>query len=185
MQIKLFFTEYFDTIRSRLDDANAEALASFATMLREGQKRGRKAILVGNGGSAAIASHAAVDLTKVAGIRATNFNEASLLTCFANDYSYERWVEKALEFYADPGDVAVLISSSGKSANILNGAHAAKNLGLAVVTFSGFAADNPLRKAGNLNFWVDSTSYNVVEMTHYIWLLAVCDLIVNTRGGAQ
>ena len=56
-------------------------------------RQGRKTILVGNGGSAAIASHVAVDLTKNARIRAINFNEADLITCFANDYGYERWKE--------------------------------------------------------------------------------------------
>ena len=55
----------------------------------------------------------AVDLTKASGIRAVNFNEADLITCFANDYGYEHWVEKALDFYADPKDVVILISSSG------------------------------------------------------------------------
>ena len=49
---------------------------------------------------------------------------------------------------------------------------------LKLVTFTGFAATNPLRQLGDLNLWVDSRAYNIVEMTHQIWLLAVCDLII-------
>jgi D-sedoheptulose 7-phosphate isomerase len=139
---------------------------------------GKKAIFAGNGGSAAIASHCAVDFTKNAGIRSVNFNEADLITCFANDYGYEHWLKKALEFYADSGDVAVLISASGKSPNMVEAGRFARERGLPLVTFTGFGMDNPLKALGEINFWVDSRAYNVVEMTHQIWLLAVCDLII-------
>lgn len=139
---------------------------------------GKKAIFAGNGGSAAIASHCAVDFTKNAGIRCVNFNEADLITCFANDYGYALWLQKALEFYADDGDVVVLISSSGQSPNIVNAAGASRAKGLKVVTLTGFSPDNPLRGLGDLNLWVNSQEYNVVEMTHQTWLLAVCDLII-------
>ena len=44
-----------------------------------------------------------------------NFNESDLLTCFSNDYGYENWVKAALKFYADKGDLIILISSSGNS----------------------------------------------------------------------
>jgi D-sedoheptulose 7-phosphate isomerase len=54
----------------------------------------------------------------------------------------------------------------------------ARAQGYTVVTFTGFVADNPLKMRGNLNFWVDSRAYNIVEMTHQIWLLAVCDLLI-------
>ena len=144
----------------------------------EVKKYGKKVIIAGNGGSAAMASHVAVDFTKQGGIRTVNFNEADLITCFANDYGYEHWVAKAVEFYGDEGDVVILISSSGSSENIVNAAKAAKKLGMTVITFSGFASDNPLKQEGVLNFWLNSKSYNIVESTHQIWLLMVCDLIV-------
>ena len=136
-----------------------------------------KVILVGNGASAAIASHCAVDFMKQAGIRAITFNEPSLLTCFANDYGYEKWVTKAIDYYADPGDVVILISSSGESKNIINGAKHAKARGCKVATFSGFSPRNSLRKIGDVNFWVNSDIYNIVECTHMIWLTSVIDLI--------
>ena len=77
-----------------------------------------------------MSSHCSVDLTKNAGIRSINFNEADLITCFSNDYGYNKWVEKAVEFYADSDDVLVLISSSGKSMNMIKAAEIAKKMGV-------------------------------------------------------
>ena len=148
----------------------------------ETHQSSKKIIIAGNGGSAAMASHVAVDFTKAAGIRAINFNEADLITCFANDYGYENWVAQALEAYADQGELLILISSSGNSQNILNGAKKAKEMGLLVITLSGFLPDNPLRELGNLNLWVDSTEYNIVEMTHHVWLVAIIDYMIETKG---
>ena len=136
-----------------------------------------KIIFVGNGGSAALASHVAVDFTKAAKVRAINFNEADLITCFANDYGYDRWVAEALGAYADLGDLVILISSSGKSPNIINGALKAKQMGLTVVALSGFDKDNPLRKLGDIEMWANSKNYNVVEMTHHIWLLSLVEAL--------
>ncbi len=175
-----FFDSYFNALSTRLRDASADQLGELLQVFVDVRDKGRKVILVGNGGSAAIASHVAVDLTKAARVRAINFNEADLITCFGNDYGYENWMGKALEFYGDSGDVAVIISSSGQSQNVVIGAKTARDLGLHVVTLSGFHSDNPLRALGDLNLWVKSESYNVVETTHQSWLLAVIDRLVET-----
>ena len=55
-----------------------------------------------------------------------NFNEADLITCFSNDYGYDKWIDKTIEFYADKKDILILISSSGKSKNMINACKAAK-----------------------------------------------------------
>ena len=171
--------DYFRRYRQSLFDERAwEQLIRLKNMLLVTKAAGRKVILAGNGGSAAIASHCAVDFTKSAGIRCVNFNEADLITCLANDYGYERWLAKALEFYADNGDLVVLISSSGKSSNMILAAQYALERGLTLVTFTGFSAQNPLKALGQLNLWVNSQAYNIVEMTHQIWLLAVCDMLI-------
>ena len=143
---------------------------------------GEGAVGEGNGGSAAISSHFSVDLTKNAGLRCVNFNEADLITCFANDYGFERWVEKAVDFYGDEGDLLIVISSSGSSENMLNGVKAArKGKFKGIVTLSGFAEDNPLRQLGDINLWINSRAYNFVENTHQVWLLAIVDLIIGSR----
>ncbi len=104
--------------------------------MKVSKKKG-KILIFGNGGSSAIASHVSVDLTKNARIRTVNFNEADLITCFSNDYGYEKWVEKSVDFYADKNDILVLISSSGKSKNMLNACKAAKRKKIKVISFTG------------------------------------------------
>ncbi len=180
-----FFTSYFSTISSAIAEIDLAKLHEVANIFLKASKTGGKIIFVGNGGSAAMSSHLSIDLTKAANIRAINFNEADLLTCFANDYGYEHWVSRALEFYADKNDVVVLISSSGKSQNIINGAAQARNMGLSLVTLSGFNSKNPLRELGHVNFWCDSEAYNVVEMTHHVWLLSIVDFIIHVRPASN
>jgi len=185
MNTSKYFSKYFKTVGQKLNSIDSAQLEKAASMVWAAHKAGKKVIVVGNGGSAAMASHVAVDFTKAAGIRAINFNEADLITCFANDYGYEYWVAKALEAYADLGDLAILISSSGKSLNIVKGAEKAKNIGVSVITVSGFLPGNPLRKLGDLNLWADSSDYNIVEMTHHVWLVAIVDFLIETKELTQ
>ena len=185
MKLPNYFSEYFETIDKKLMSIDFRILEQAAEMIWDTHQSGRKIIVVGNGGSAAMSSHVCVDLTKAASIRAVNFNEADLITCFANDYGYEQWVSKALEAYSDPSDLAILISSSGKSKNIINAAETAKKIKLSVITFSGFLSDNPLRKLGDLNLWLDSPEYNIVEMTHHVWLVAIIDYLIKIKDIKQ
>ena len=174
-----FIREYLNRYqKSLLENDVSDYMISMKKLLLQTRDKGNKVLIAGNGGSAAMASHVSVDLTKQAGIRTVNFNEADLITCFANDYGYENWVAKSIEFYGDEGDVAILISSSGKSKNMLNAAVQADSMEIHVITLTGFEQDNPLRQFGVLNFWVDSRAYNVIENIHQIWLLMVCDLII-------
>ena len=173
-----FFENYFDCIKSKLTDLNISYLKKSAKIITNTNICNGKVIIFGNGGSAAIASHASVDFTKAANIRCVNFNEASILTCFSNDYGYENWVDKALSFYADPNDLVILISSSGASKNIVNGALRARKMNLPIITFSGFSNENPLKKLGDINFWVDSDNYNFIETIHQTWCLSIIDYII-------
>ena len=174
-----FFGKYLDLIEKAIRSVDHSLLRDVADAIMDVSARSKKIILAGNGGSAAMASHVAVDLTKAARIRSINFNEADLLTCFANDYGYENVFEKAVEFYGDEGDLLVLISSSGQSKNVLNAAKKARGMDIGVITLTGFRRDNQLRQMGDFNLWVNSTSYNVVEMTHHIWLVAIVDYIIS------
>ncbi|SVC50976.1 uncharacterized protein METZ01_LOCUS303830 [marine metagenome] len=174
-----FIQEYLNRYqKSLLENDVSDYMISMKKLLLQTRDKGNKVLIAGNGGSAAMASHVSVDLTKQSGIRTVNFNEADLITCFANDYGYENWVAKAIEFYGDEGDVVILISSSGKSPNMINAAIQAKSMNIPVITLTGFEQDNPLRELGELNFWLDSRAYNIIENTHQIWLLMVCDLII-------
>jgi len=175
--------DYFDEIHRAVSTFGIpEELIEIRTLWKSASTSGNKILFAGNGGSAAIASHCAVDLTKNAGLRSITFNEVDLITCFANDYGYSEWLAKAVEAYGDKGDVLVLISSSGRSPNVLRAAEVGKKMGLPVITLSGFEANNPLRETGDINLWVDSQSYNVVEMTHHIWLLAAMDMEIAMKN---
>ena len=179
--MKNFLEKYIDDFSNLIIDSKdiVDDLILIKDVIVSASEKRNKSIIVGNGGSAAIASHFAVDLTKNAKIRCINFNESDLITCFANDYGYEHWVEKAVEFYGDEGDVLIGISSSGSSENILNGCHAAREKNFSkVITLSGMQAENSLRQLGDINLWVNSMAYNHIENIHQIWLLAVVDLII-------
>lgn len=178
--LKSYLEDLSDLIKP--SDDIIKKLIQVRNLILEVNNNNKKILIMGNGGSAAIASHFSVDLTKNAGMRCVNFNEADLITCLANDYGFEHWVEKAVDFYGDEGDLLMVISSSGSSENMLNGVKAAHNGKFrAVVTFSGFAENNLLRQLGDINLWVDSRAYNFVENIHQVWLLAIVDLIIGNR----
>ncbi len=179
--MKNFLEKYIDEFSNLVISSKeiANDLLAVKDALVSASNKGNKSIIVGNGGSAAIASHFAVDFTKNAKIRCINFNESDLITCFANDYGYEHWIEKAVEFYGDVGDVFIGISSSGSSENILNGCLAAREKKFSkVITLSGMNSENPLRKLGDINLWVNSKAYNQIENIHQFWLLAIVDMVI-------
>ena len=68
---------------------------------------------------------------------------------------------------------------------MLIGADKAKSIGVDIVTLSGFSSNNPLKKLGDVNLWVDSNAYNIIEMTHHVWLLAIVDYIIVKQNGEQ
>ncbi len=138
-------------------------------------KKKKKVLLLGNGASAAIASHLASDLTKEAGIKALTVNNTSLITALSNDWGYETWMKSALQFYADKGDIIILISSSGQSKNIVKAAKYAKKRGIFLATLTGFSKNNPAGEIADINLWVNSSCYNTIECTHMIWLTAIVE----------
>jgi D-sedoheptulose 7-phosphate isomerase len=141
--------------------------------------QGNKLIFIGNGGSAAIASHMAADFTKNGNLRAVALNDGSMLTCLSNDLGYESVFARQIEMHARVGDLLVAISSSGRSPNILKGVAAGRTAGCAVLTLSGFSSDNPLRRAGDVNLWVNNGEYGFVEIAH----LALCHAILDMAMG--
>ncbi len=160
---------------ARLD--HADAATALMTRARATHAAGDKLIFVGNGGSAAIASHMATDYSKNGGVRALALNDSSMLTCLGNDLGYDRVFAKQLELYARKGDLVIAISSSGRSPNILNAVDAAIAAGCAVATLSGFTPDNPLRLKGEWNFFVASDRYGFVEIGHLTICHAVLDFL--------
>ena len=162
------------------DDARAKAASGSRDAAHEAHDAGNKIMFIGNGGSAGIASHLAIDFSKNGGLRAMAFNDPSALTCLGNDLGYENVFAKQIEFHAPcrrPPDRD--FSSSGRSPNILDAVKAARARNCKVVTFSGFTEDNELRRAGDVNFFVQSREYGFVEVAH----LALCHAVLDIDMG--
>jgi D-sedoheptulose 7-phosphate isomerase len=161
---KAFATVQFD---GTIDDA--------VELARYTIHKGRGIFFVGNGGSAAIASHMAADWTKTAKCRAMCFNDPCFLTMFGNDHGFDSVFTSPLLLYGSAGDLLFAISSSGRSHNIVGAANTARGSSFGVITLSGFNPENPLRKVGDLNFFVPSSEYGIVEVAH----LAICHVILD------
>ena len=181
---------YFNTLADLLKDtevtdadkrkiALSEGCEWFRRAAHAAHDAGNKIMFVGNGGSAGICSHLAIDFSKNGGLRAMAFNDPSALTCLGNDLGYENVFAKQIEFHGRAGDLLVAISSSGRSPNILNAVKAGRAANCKIVTFSGFTDDNDLRAAGDINFFVRSKEYGFVEVAH----LALCHAVLDIDMG--
>jgi len=176
-----FILEYKKKLFSILDSLDLDnKILKTVKILKNCKKQKSKVILFGNGASASIANHVSVDLTKNSKISSLNFNESNLITCFSNDYGYENWMQKALEFHSNSGDVVILISSSGESKNIVKAAKWCKKNKIKLISLSGHKKNNQLNKINKngVSFWINSESYNHIELSHLYILLLVVDIIV-------
>ena len=142
----------------------------------------RAIYLIGNGASASMASHFAADLAKNAHLHTEVFSDLSLVTAIANDLGYEQVFSEPLSRRAVAGDMLVAISSSGRSPNVLKAVAVARALKLTVVTLSGMDGNNPLRAAGDLNFYVPAKSYGYAETCHSSILHHWMDMFVAPAG---
>jgi len=139
--------------------------------------------IIGNGGSAAVASHIANDFCNTSRLRAKTLHDPALLTCFANDYGYENAYAMLIERMVKDEDLLIVISSSGQSGNMLNAVQAAREAGCRLMTLTGFEAGNPLRRLGDLNMWVESSIYGMVEISHLLFLHYLVDQFGSAAGG--
>ena len=144
-------------------------------------RMGKKIMAIGNGGSAAIAIHALTDYANAGGLRTVDLMSPAMLTCMTNDYGYENVFSKPIEIFADKGDMLFAISSSGGSINIIKACEVARFKECSIVTFSGFDSENPLRKWGNINFYVPSNHYGFVELVHQTLLHCIIDLFCKAK----
>ena len=176
MNYKNYFDNYKASITTLLNSVDSNLLEKSILLIKEKILNKNKIYIVGNGGSSSIASHVSVDFAKVANVPSSTFNNSNLITCFANDYGYENWVKEAIKAYATNDDLIILISSSGKSMNIINAAQHCNDHKIDLITLSGFKDSNPLNQMGNINFHVSSDNYNFIEMTHHIILVSIVDI---------
>lgn len=146
------------------------------------KQAGKQVFFIGNGGSAAIASHMTADFMKNGGMKTYSLYDNSVTTCMGNDYGYEYIFSRPLEFLADEDDLLIAISSSGNSKNIINAIQVAKKKGCRVITFSGFLKDNAIRVLGDYNLHVPVSHYGMVESIHNLILQQIVDMILERDG---
>lgn len=170
--------DFMRSFKSSIDGKESDVIAIKDEVLRA-RSEGATMFFAGNGASTTIASHASLDYMNQLGIRCMCLNDPNVLTCFANDFGYEEVFARSIKIYGKPGDVVVLVSSSGMSKNVVEAAKVAKERGMKIVTLTGFNKENDLMSLGDINLWIDSKVYNVVECAHMLMLVAVCDMIVS------
>jgi D-sedoheptulose 7-phosphate isomerase len=194
MNFREFFQQYTSSIlfvlaAAKASDAQgasvdfAATCQDLAARFKAAHDAGGKIFILGNGGSAAIASHQAYDYWKNGKLRVMAFNDSSLLTGSANDFGYQDVFTKALEMFATKQDIVIAISSSGQSANIVNAAKKAKEIGCYAVTFSAFKHDNPLRSSGDANLYLDTAVYGFAELGHETILHSILDFHIEKMKG--
>ncbi len=164
------------------NELNIEAgIEKFLNKLKQAKESDKRVFVVGNGGSAGVASHVVTDFVNKGGLRASTLHDPALLTCMANDYGYENAFAQILSTLAHKGDVLIAISSSGQSANIHNAIELMQKVGGITISLSGFKKNNPLRSLGSLNFWLDSNDYGFVEMGHFFLLHHIADQVASVK----
>ena len=133
-----------------------------------------KVIIIGNGGSNAMASHISVDYTKFLNKRAISFSDAPRLTAYINDYGRDEAYKQFISEFATKETLIILISSSGNSNNVINAAKYCEDNSLVYAALSGFKSSNKLNNMNaDFKFWVDAESYGVVECAHEILLHSI------------
>lgn len=169
-----YVRSYFKYLSVLMDRMDPEQIAQFIEIVEDCRQNGRTLFFVGNGGSAATASHFANDLQ--IGARCTPPIKAvaltdniAIITAIGNDFGYENIFTKQMEKLMQPGDVLVAISASGNSPNIVNAVKMAKGMGSKVVGLSGFDGGY-LRELSDIKIHVPSNKgeYGPVEDLHMV-----------------
>ena len=171
-----FIPQYLRTCAKAIQSLNEEKILGMGSRILQAYAEGRTIFIAGNGGSAALSSHLACDLSKtVCGanprgkkkrLRVISLNDnISVFSAWANDEGYEHVFSEQIKNLAEPGDVLIAISSSGNSKNIINAIEIAKNMGLHTMAWVGFDGGAAFSMAHDY-ILVENFDYGVVESTH-------------------
>ena len=181
-----FFANYFDEVYATLRAIPRQQIAEIVAMLRQIRRERRQVFIFGNGGSAATSSHFACDLIKLtrqAGqpdFRAIALTDnMAVFSAYANDHGYETVFAEPLRSLAAPGDVAIGISASGQSANVLRGMQAARELGLTTVGFAGYDGGR-LKDKVDVCLIAPGRHASLIEDAHHTLQHAICRAILET-----
>ena len=163
---------YRDHEIEKWHELDLDAVARIAKVLEKAERKGSQVFVIGNGGSAATASHIATDWTKTAERRGKRLlrclsltDNVPFMTAIANDLGYDQVFVRQLESYLGRGDVVVIISGSGNSPNVVKAAKFARKKGAVTVGMTGFSGGK-LRRLVDICLHVESDQYGVIEDLH-------------------
>lgn len=164
-----------DQTTNAISSINKDDLNTLASLVDQSSN----IILIGNGGSNSIASHISVDYIKFLNKRSVAFSDPAMLTAFMNDEGVENAYSEFISRMHSRDTLVILISSSGNSRNIFNAAQFCVDNDIKFVILTGFSENNPVRNTfkeqAQLDYWIDSSSYGVVECVHQIFLHAIIE----------
>jgi len=145
--------------------------------LKEAVESYSQIIILGNGGSQAVASHISQDYSKKLGKKSFTFSDPSRLTCYINDFGMENANTEFLKQFADDKTLVIIISSSGNSINMLNAARFCSEQKINFISLTGFQENNKLKTLNSkyklFDMWVNSSDYGIVECVHQIYLHSI------------
>ena len=170
-----FFKKNLDINNKILKDINTLKLKKLFVEIKKIKKNKKKILIFGNGAGASIASHFSNDITKTIKIRCLSFDSSTHITCYANDYKFENWVCETIKSHYDKSDLIILLSASGNSKNMIKASKYCKNRKINFFSLTGFNRNNILNKNSKNHIWIDSKSYNQVEISQLIILLSLID----------
>ncbi len=170
------------TVKQQFAHDHADRILQVATLMVTAFREGRKVLLFGNGGSATDAAHLAAEFVgrykrERAPLPAIALaTDIAAITCIANDYGYDELFARQIRAHGQKGDVAIAISTSGNSPNVLKGVKAAKAGGLITVGWTG-GTGGKLAGLVNHPFVVPSTVTARIQESHITLGHVLCELI--------
>ena len=165
-----------------VSDDYEQGMQKLIDLFSRAKIEGKRVFFIGNGGSAAIASHMTADFMKNGGMKTYSLYDNSVTTCMGNDYGYEYFFSRPLELLANENDILTAISSSGNSQNIVNAIQAAQRKNMNVITFTGFKKENRISSMGIYNVHVPVEHYGMVESILNLILQQIVDTILERDG---
>ena len=170
----LYGNQYIQLLIKELNSISAERISEISTALYNARKNKKRVFVFGNGGSAATASHMASDFSKNTRqpeqlrLKAISLVDSlDELTAYANDEGYENVFSEPLLSLAEAGDIAIAISGSGNSPNVLKGIQTARKMGLKTIGLSGFEGGK-LKNMVDISLVVASDNMERIEDIHLI-----------------
>jgi D-sedoheptulose 7-phosphate isomerase len=172
LSVRKFAEWYRDLEIAKWQELDLDAISGIGGAIEKAEKKGKQIFVMGNGGSAATASHIATDWSKTAErvgkplIRCISLNDnIPFMTAIANDLGYEEVFARQLQNLLNPGDVVVIITGSGNSPNVIKAAEFAKMVGAVTIGMTGFTGGK-LRKLVDICLHIESDQYGVIEDLH-------------------